>query len=110
MRELDRLPDIYYIFNEVHLSLYRPVRYRDTDKYIRYCQIDFVVIEPTGIFIIEAKEWDERTLREAKTLPLKEADKAGLIFYIRIVNKFRKKFPIYNVCFFLDFSFFLFLF
>ncbi len=29
--------------------------------------------------------------------PLKEVDKAGLIFYIRLYNKFYKKFPIYNV-------------
>jgi len=95
--ELDRLPNTYYIFKDVHLSLYRPVKYKNTNEEVRHCQIDFVVIGPTGIFIIEAKEWDERTLREAGYLPLKEADKAGLIFYIRTVNRFHRKFPIYNV-------------
>jgi len=96
-RELHRLPSTYYIFKDVCLSLHRPVNYRKTQESIKFCQIDFVVIGPTGIFIIEAKEWGEQILKEAKHLPLKEADKAGLVFYIKTYNRFCRKFPIYNV-------------
>jgi len=96
-RELHRLPSTYYIFKDVCLSLYRPVNYRKTQDSINFCQIDFVVIGPKVIFIIEAKEWSEQILKETSDLPLKEADKAGLVFYIRIYNRFCKKFPIYNV-------------
>ena len=96
-RELHRLPSTYYIFKDVCLRLYRPVKYRKTPESIHFCQIDFVVIGPTGIFIIEAKEWSEQILKKSSDTPLKEADKAGLVFYIRIYNRFCRKFPIYNV-------------
>lgn len=36
-------------------------------------------------------------MKEDKLLPLREVDKAGMVFYIRISNQFRRKFPIYNV-------------
>ena len=95
--ELNRLPTTYYIFSDILLSLYRPVKYKKSQESVKFCQIDFLVVGPTGIFVIEAKEWSQKILKEASCLPLKETDKAGLIFYIRIVNKFHKKFPIYNV-------------
>lgn len=98
LRELYRLSSTYQIFNDVCLKLNRPVKYRVTQKMIKFCQIDYVVVGPTGIFIIEAKEWSERTLKEKDIFPLMEADKAGLIFYIKTVNKFHRKFPMYNIC------------
>lgn len=97
LKELNRLPDTYYIFKDLHLYLRYSVTYRKTQETVNFCQVDFVVIGPTGIFIIEAKEWGQKILKEASHLPLKEVDKAGLIFYIRIYNRFCKKFPIYNV-------------
>lgn len=95
--ELNRLPTTYYIFSDILLNLYRPVQYKKTQEYVKFCQIDFVVVGPTGIFVIEAKEWSPKILKEASHLPLKETDKAGLILYIRIVNLFHRRFPIYNV-------------
>jgi len=97
LRELNRLSCDYYIISDVCLSLNWPVKYRKTQEIVKFCQIDFVVIGPTGIFLIEAKEWSEKILREDMYIPFKEADKAGLIFYIKIINRFNKKFPIYNV-------------
>ena len=97
MRELRKLDLSYYIFNDVCLSLHRSVTYRNTEENIKSCQIDFVVVGPTGIFIIGAKEWVEKILREASQIPLKDVDMAGLVFYIRTVNRFHRKLPIYNV-------------
>ena len=97
LRELKRLPATYYIFKDLHLYLHQAVKYRKTQETIDFSQIDFVVIGPTGIFIIEGKEWGIQILNDYSHLPLKEADKAGLIFYIRMYNRFCKKFPIYNI-------------
>lgn len=97
LRELNRLSSTFHIFTDVYLRLNRPVRYKNTKKKIKFCQIDFVVVGLTGIFIIEAKEWNEKILKEDKLLPLMEVDKAGLIFYIRSLNFFGRKFPIYNI-------------
>ena len=97
LRELYRLPVTYNIFKDVCLHLRWAVKYRKTVETVKLSQIDFVVIGPTGLFVIEAKEWSEKILKEQSHLPLKEADKAGLVFYIKIINRFCKKFPIYNV-------------
>ena len=89
LRDLNELPPSYYIFNDVYLQLSRPVRYRKSEEYVKTCRIDFVVIGPTGLFIICTKDWNESLL--------KEVDMAGLIFYIKTVNLFHSKLPIYNV-------------
>ena len=39
----------------------------------------------------------EKILNEASQIPLKDVDMAGLVFYIRTVNRFHRKLPIYNV-------------
>lgn len=97
LRELYRLPVTYRIFKDICLHLRSAVRYRETEERVKFCQIDFVVIGPTGLFVIEAKEWSDKILKEYNHIPLKEVDKAGLVFYIKIFNRFCKKLPIYNI-------------
>ena len=97
LRELYRLPVTYRIFKDICLHLRSAVKYRETEERVKFCQIDFVVIGPTGLFVIEAKEWSDKILKEYSHFPLKEVDKAGLVFYIKIINWFCKKIPIYNV-------------
>ncbi len=89
LRDLNELPPSYYIFNDVYLQLSRPVRYRKSEEYVKNCRINFVVIGPTGFFIIGTKDWSGNLL--------KDVDVAGLIFYIKTVNLFHSKLPIYNV-------------
>lgn len=54
-----------------------------------------MVIGPTGVFIIEAKIWDDKSFKQK--LPHKEADKAGLVVYIKLNNVLGKYIPIYNI-------------
>ena len=89
LRDLNELPPSYYIFNDVYLQLSRPVRYRKSEEYVKTCRIDFVVIGPTGLFIICTKDWSGNLL--------KDVDMAGLVFYIKTANLFHNKLPIYNV-------------
>ena len=97
LKELIKLPNHYFIFNDVVLSHNRSVKYKKSQEYVKFCQIDFLVVGPTGIFVIEAKEWSQLILTKASYLPLKEADKARLIFFIKIDSRFHTKFPIYTV-------------
>ncbi|MFX1504666.1 MAG: nuclease-related domain-containing protein [Promethearchaeota archaeon] len=97
LKELSHLPSEYYIFENLQLSLLKGVKYRNTSETVRICQIDYLIVGPRGIFIIGVKDWDKKTLEIDPQLPLKEVDKAGLIIYIRSLNRFKKKLPIYNV-------------
>ena len=95
LRELSKLPYQFALLRNVFLRLQWPVTYQKTTESVKSCQIDYIVIGPSGIFIIEAKNWDEFTFKEK--IPHEEVDKAGLIMYIKLNRYFTKKIPIYNI-------------
>ena len=51
------LPDEYHILNDVNLHFQNAIHWRERDEYIKNCQIDHIVVGPTGIFLIETKNW-----------------------------------------------------
>ena len=54
---LSQLPDEYYVLNDVNLHFHRTIHWREWDEPIRNCQIDHIVVGPTGIFLVETKNW-----------------------------------------------------
>ena len=97
IRELRHLPETYYILNEVMLSFSRSIMWKKYYEYVKSCKIDHVVVGPTGIFLIETKNWSPQTLRNARFTPHKQIDRAGYIFFIHMMDQFNRKFPSYNV-------------
>jgi len=93
--ELHKLPHLFTTLRNKLLRLRYPVTYQKTSESIRSCQIDYLVIGPTGIFVIEAKDWDDELF--IQKLPHIETDKAGLVVYIKLTNHFAKYIPIYNI-------------
>ena len=93
--ELHKLPHHFIILRNKLLRLRWAVTYQKTSESVKSCQIDYLVIGPTGIFVIEAKNWDDELFTQK--LPHIEADKAGLVVYIELANNFTKYIPIYNI-------------
>lgn len=93
--ELHKLPESFVVLRNVFLRLRYKVTHTQSKESVKSCHIDFVVIGPPGVFVIEAKEWDEPSYRQL--IPYKEVDKAGLVVYIKIKNRFGKTFPVYNL-------------
>jgi len=97
IKELKKLPEEYYILNEAKLSFYRAIRWKKYGEYVKSCKIDHVVVGPPGIFLIETKNWSQQTLANAKFTPHKQIERAGYIFFIHMMSKFRHKFPTYQI-------------
>lgn len=97
IKELKKLPEEYYILNEAKLSFYRAIRWKKYGEYVKSCKIDHVVVGPPGIFLIETKNWSQQTLANAKFTPHKQIERAGYIFFIHMMSKFRRKFPTYQI-------------
>ena len=97
IRELRKLPEKYYILNEAKLSFYRAIRWKKYGEYVKSCKIDHVVVGPPGIFLIETKYWSSQTLANAKFTPHKQIERAGYIFFIHMMKKFKRKFPTYQI-------------
>ena len=93
--ELHKLPHHFIILRNKLLRLRWSVTYQKTSESVKSCQIDYLVIGPTGIFVIEAKDWDDELYTQK--LPHIEADKAGLIVYIKLANNFTRYIPICNI-------------
>lgn len=62
VRELENLPDGYFLINDFSFTFISPVYYRQEDEYIKSIQIDHVLISPAGIFLIETKNWSRQSL------------------------------------------------
>lgn len=95
LNELTKLPNQFILMKNVFLRLSWPVTHQKTSEIVRSCQIDYLVIGPPGVSIIEAKNWDDNSFKDM--IPYKEADQAGLILFIKLKSYFNKKIPIYNI-------------
>ena len=59
---LSHLPDEYHVINDVNLRFSPAIRWKETGEYIQSCQIDHIVVGPTGIFLLETKNWKSSNL------------------------------------------------
>ncbi len=62
VKELEALPDEYFLINDFSLSFPAPIYNRQENDYIKSIQIDHVLISPSGVFLIETKNWSEQSL------------------------------------------------
>jgi len=54
---LSGLSDEFHVLNDVNLRFFKAIHWRERNEYIRTCQIDHIVLGPTGIFLVETKIW-----------------------------------------------------
>jgi len=54
---LSQLPNEYVIINDVNLRFKPPIYWREENDHILTSQIDHIAIGPTGMFLIETKNW-----------------------------------------------------
>ena len=82
---LSQLPDEYHLLNDVNLQFRRYIYWRARNEHIQTCQIDHIVIGPTGIFLLETKNWKSSDI-EKKSDDLKhQVQRAGyaLWYYLK---------------------------
>jgi hypothetical protein len=63
VKELERLSDEYYLINDFSISFSAPIYNRQEKNYIKSIQIDHILVAPSGIFLIETKNWNDESLR-----------------------------------------------
>ncbi len=62
VKELENLSDDNILINDFSLSFNPAIYNRQENDYIKSIQIDHLLITPSGIFIIETKNWSEKSL------------------------------------------------
>jgi Nuclease-related domain len=62
VKVLESLSDDYYLINDLAITFSSPIYNKQENEYIKSIQIDHVLIAPTGIFLIETKNWSKESL------------------------------------------------
>lgn len=57
IQALSQLSDDFHVLNDINLHFRRAIHWRERNEYIKTCQIDHLVVGPTGIFLVETKNW-----------------------------------------------------
>ena len=62
VKELANLSDENILINDFSLTFYPAIYNRQENDYIKSIQIDHILVTPSGIFLIETKNWNEKSL------------------------------------------------
>ena len=87
VRELSRLPDTYTVINDYRLEFSPPVYDRRNDDRIYSVQIDHVVIGPTGLYLVETKNWSRDSVENTELFsPIKQLKRSNSAIF-RLLNR-----------------------
>lgn len=65
LKYLEGLSDDYFVINDVNLPFSPALYYSQEKGYFKSIQIDHVVVSPAGIFLIETKNWSEKSTKNS---------------------------------------------
>lgn len=86
-KELENLSDEYVLINDFCLSFNPPIYNRSENDHIKSIQIDHLLIAPSGVFLIETKNWSEQSLNNASLRsPGSQLKRTNFALYI-VLNK-----------------------
>ena len=87
-RQLKKLSDSYYIINDFKYRFKKPITHRQTGEKIFSIQIDHLVIGPTGVFILETKNWSQRSVESLNLRsPIDQIHRASYALFILLNNR-----------------------
>lgn len=107
VKTLEALSDDYFLINDFDVSFYPAIYNSQEDEYIKSIQIDHILIGPPGIFLIETKNWSEKSLANINMRsPVEQIKRSSYAFFHILNNKHNlldrhhwgdKKIPIKNL-------------
>lgn len=63
--ELSKLSDDYILINDFTCSFQPAIFNSNNQDYIKSVQIDHILVSPSGVFLIETKNWSEKSLKNS---------------------------------------------
>jgi len=111
LKELQKLPDTYFLINDFSMEFNPPLYNRSEKERIYSVQIDHLLISQAGIFLIETKNWSEKSVQDYDLRsPVMQVQRASYALFVLLNsdskhNKIRlqehhwgsKKIPIKNI-------------
>ncbi len=90
IRILQALPNEYYVINNYQHSFHRPLYMKSENDYIYSIQLDHIVVGPTGVFVIETKYWNNKSIANNNLFsPVKQLRRGGFALFVVLNNRIR---------------------
>lgn len=86
VKTLETLSDEYYLINDFAVSFSPAIYNRQENDYIKSVQIDHILLGPSGIFLIETKNWSEKSLENLSLRsPVQQIKRTSFVLF-KILN------------------------
>ena len=77
---LQELPDSYHVYCDLNLRAHRSIRF--AGEYLQSAQIDYLVVGPTGVFVLEVKRWSRQFIEQGNYFdPYQQVGRACYLCY-----------------------------
>jgi hypothetical protein len=87
LKELSELGDDYHILCGLNVELDKYISYNG-DWNLKTAQMDFVIVCPKGVFVIEVKNWSSRFYNQNTNLsPYEQVGRAGRVLYVYLKSE-----------------------
>lgn len=88
VKTLESLPDEYFLINDFAVSFSPAIYNRQENDYIKSIQIDHILIGPSGIFLIETKNWSEKSMENlCLRSPVQQIKRTSFVLFKLLNNE-----------------------
>ena len=88
VKTLEELSDEYFLINDFTVSFSPAIYNRQEDDYIKSVQIDHILVAPSGIFLIETKNWSEKSLANLNLRsPVQQIKRTNFVLFKLLNNE-----------------------
>ncbi|PIF34739.1 nuclease-like protein [Flavobacterium sp. 9] len=85
---LENLSDEYFLINDFTVSFFPAIFNRNENDYIKSVQIDHILVGPSGIFLIETKNWSEKSLKNLSLRsPIEQIKRSNFALFYLLNNE-----------------------
>ncbi|MBC6491383.1 nuclease-related domain-containing protein [Flavihumibacter stibioxidans] len=90
---LEILSDEYFLINDFAVSFSPAIYNRQENDYIKSVQIDHILVGPSGIFLIETKNWSENSLDNLSLRsPVQQIKRTSFVLFKLLNNEMSKNY------------------
>lgn len=87
-KDLENLSDDYILINDFTYTFHPVIYNRQENDYIKSVQIDHILISPSGIFLIETKNWSENSINSLSLRsPVKQIKRTNFALFKILVKE-----------------------
>lgn len=88
VKTLETLSDEYFLINDFAVSFSPAIYHRQENDYIKSIQIDHLLVAPSGIFLIETKNWSEKSLENLSLRsPVQQIKRTSFVLFKLLNNE-----------------------